>query len=706
MKRAVLVLLCVVFLSACAAPQSVPAPSTTEAPITASPAASPPEDVYVSMGGEYVASLDVLPPEDLPRVDRPFPGKWGDEELRAKLGALPPIHLETPQTGDEKLYFKEREVNEDYLTEGTLTKEGLNALVKALGSASPGQMLKATLEGYGLTFQVMRNAWREDFPLFAEWASFPCRATLRKMEKGVYLVTVGPANPSREDVCHLVFCKENGAYRFAAMCTSGLESAEYRDSVVSVNGLSYFVCNCGIGWGTGTYVRYLTVCPLQAGGYGRLWYQSDGYDCPWGLCENLAIGAPEAEPAENGGAHLIIEGTFSYENYSELRFEGFENIFCGTFTAHVYDDGDGEGLYMYAGDIGLNFGLYNAEGLKAPFAERAALMLEAQNDEACLLAENFVWERNLSPQGYPYLSNGAAYERGEAIREKPYTEKAGVGEKYYVGNGAPLPEASGSISAAALAALETELSNFDADAAEAVKAAGLTLPAGTAFPKSTQTADQRWPGFKRLVRYEMGDALALELRAPDAENSMFDSLVLMFLRSGENYTFLTAFPRRGYVYEEADAGRAEICEVNGLNYLYVSDTWTPFLKGGATTKFRTSGGCKLNGVSGAPLSYSLTASPETLEEEKLQTLAIQVRYEMYYEAGVWFEIPLRLYNDGDGKGFYSLDANSAYLFTDILSVPYARDQIESQLRLRSESSNRSTRTVAAALLKKVFGEAD
>ncbi|MEA4969485.1 MAG: hypothetical protein VB051_03035 [Candidatus Pelethousia sp.] len=33
-----------------------------------------------------------------------------------------------------------------------------------------------------------------------------------------------------------------------------------------------------------------------------------------------------------------------------------------------------------------------------------------------------------------------------------------------------------------------------------------------------------------------------------------------------------------------------------------------------------------------------------------------------------FDLPMRLINEGDGRGFYSLDTNSQYFFGDILSL--------------------------------------
>lgn len=561
MKRTAALLLCVLLFSSCAKPE-LPAAQVPQAGLQ-SPQSSPQATTepapdaggIIAWGGDYTPEEDVHWSTDVEWLApyRVYPGEYDEAQLRQALDALAPLHIETPQDGPEKLYFRDRGyIGPGYLTAGSLDKNGLNALVKDLDQAPEGKTLREVLSAYGLSYQTLGGAESEELPLEEPWSGKPYEATLEELHPKVVCVTLAPPRIARNEMGHLLFYKEAGSYRFAALAWIGLEERG-RDRVIENGGVLYFTCSCADGWGTGAYSNYERLYSLQEGVSSYVQYARSGYDCPLNIMETVELRLRRAEPPKEGGAHFVIEGSFAYAGYDGFTHPDFERALKGTLAFHVYDDQDGKGFYTYAQDFGTSFALRLSKDLARALEARIALMLRARDETVALLAENLLWESAAHLPDYPDKTPEELNSLLEAQREKEYTPQEGSG-RYY-----------------------------------------------------------------------------LEPRhLPDG------------------------------------------------------------------------GGCTLGSLPGRPVNYYVVPA-ETSQSGGGAALSFRVNY-THYATGVAFDLPLALYDDGDGKGLYSLDPNSRYYFTDILQIPYAREQFEAQLALMAQSANRHTRATALTYMQKIFGE--
>lgn len=491
-KAAALVMLCAMFLAACAGQPTLPENVAVQAEEAG---ATPPvkmqrEDITVAQGGPYSSNQEVGRAFDWLAEHRALPAEYNASELNKALDALPKIHIETPQNGNEKIYLRDNPGRAGFLTSGKLTKDGIKALVDEIQRAKAGQTLQETLAKFGLTYESLQQNSDSALPLFHEIEELPYIAAMQELSRDVLAVTIEPPNLYRNAICHLVFRKEKDAYRFAAMYVPIVESKGY-DMVLGEGDQLYFLCRCDTGWGTGAYSNYASILSLQEGAHEILWYQMEGFDCPWGISENLELNLPDIEKMPDGGLHFTMQGKFWYENYYDVNYTGFSDTFQGTCTWHVFDGCDGKGFYTYAKDMTVYFFLSQSEQLKKGLLQRISYMLRAEDEEVCLLAENFLWERNAAVEGYPYKTRSEINDLQSKLEEKAYEPQQVSGQRFYIGNAAPLPTADGALTREAVLSLEQTLKKPGIDIGEAIKASGL-IPAGRMICYGTCTQGHKY----------------------------------------------------------------------------------------------------------------------------------------------------------------------------------------------------------------------
>lgn len=707
--RFAVMLLCVMFLFGCAAPplQEVDVPGQSEAAPTEAPQA---KGVEVFQGSSY-RPLDMPEQEDMAwlRAYRALPAAYDDAALQAALSALPPLYIETPQSGSEKFYMRDDPARRGYLTSGTLTYADLQALAAGIKSAQKGQVLQDVLSPFGLAYENPGMDMAFALPVYDEHTDAPYVAELEALHEQVLIMNVTPSDFYRRQLYQLLFQKEGDLYRFAAMVLPSVDSGARDDRVIGEQGGYYVVCGCDTGWGTGVYTKNATVVSLREGEYAHVFYQLDGYDSMWEICENLAIREPILERTAHGGLHFTLQGAFSYEGLSVFDSDTYmDEIFQtlqGTCTFHVYDDADGRGFYTYAEDMGTSFYLNQSAALQAALKARIALMMQAENEEISLFAENFLWTINATLDALPLAARNACNTQQQASAETVYTPALGT-QKFYIGN-APVASGSGTLTAQALSGLEQALLDVQTPVEAAIGDAGLLLPDGFSLQDTA-------PGVEReVLHHQQGDAHIVELRMQDAYDPYYvQSCSLLFLKQADTYAFITAVNRTTSVGADEDEHGPYLTRIAGTYYLhtrewaqeedgvdtFTQDVWVPFEKEGTATRLRLSGGCALGNEAGRSLHFYWNDITYHAYTEGMPVMKAVIYY-YHYPTSISFRIPIELYHDGEG--FYSLDANTRHSVSDVLAVPYAKEQIQGQLSIQANCMKRYHRAMAIEFLERV-----
>lgn len=681
---------------------------------TVAEAAQRPPDIRIAQETSYIPQGQQEATLESMAAYRPFPGKYDAKELHKALSALPQMRYETPESGEEKIYLKEEYefggywgegYLPGYLTGGTISKAELDALIGELNRAQEARPLAEVLAPYGLTFRAMGKGVRDaiTLPTLTEAeASGKIIAALEKLGHGVLYLTIDHLGEYGDERLHLVFCKAGEGYRFAAM-DRVVDSGRGEHSAITAGDLLYFECDCEDAWGTGESCRLAKLFPLREGAYEYLAYPRERVDAHFAIETLEAMRLTGAETTANGGAHFMLECAFRYESVAMeylhidgLEYADFADTFKGSFTFHVFDDNDGKGMYTYAPDIGPRLSFARSEALREALRQRVALLLRAEDEAACWIGETMLEELNLEIEGYPYMTSSVLSARQAALPARAYMPQQNNGQRCYMEDAEQLPAASGTLAATDIPALTEALE--EADIAAALQAAGLRLPDGFALPGAGPAEGPR----NTVLRYENGDALVLEARIPKRrEGERYTTLYLLFLRQGESYDFTTAYKRFAYT-EPEPAVPARIFQAGPAYYLHGEDwnEWIIFTPGGGAASFRLSGGCALGNLPGAPVEYILEFVNAFAGENGALLCDVTVHYSYEnYPVRLRFDLPLRLINEGDGRGFYSLDTNSQYFFGDILSVPYVRDIFSERLTLQAQSADRLARSAALECLR-------